>query len=63
MQIEKFSYRYEIEIDGNPTGTYFTKREEARAFKRGLQNLYESANITIRILQQKAAWGPSTVVS
>jgi len=63
MQIEKFTYRYEIQIDGKPTGTYFTKRKEAREFKRGLQSLYESANIEIRILRQEASWGPSTIVS
>ena len=47
MQIEKFSYRYEIQIDGKPTGTYFTKRKEAREFKRGLQSLYESATLRL----------------
>jgi len=63
MQINNFTHRYVIHINGKDTNQIFTSREEAREQKRKLTSTPRYSNNNIRIVQQTAQWGNSIVVS
>lgn len=61
MKINNFSYRYNVSVNGRTNGqTWFTTRDEARAYRR---ELAASGLTDLSIVRQKATWGDSMSVT